>query len=319
MSMNCKIVRCNNSDVTNYYLDILGKACDSIDSQVVITVTAKSRDAICAKLINERVIYWVQGIAPEESYMRNQSKIRSVILSLFEKRALKSSDFVVFVSDYMRIHFEKKYRMTFPEDKYYVMPCFNTPIFESSFEYNDKYTNNVFTYIGSMSPWQNFDNILKVYEEIEKLGLPNTKLEIYTSEKDIALEKIKNTAIFNYSIDYVKNEELHRVLSKVKYGFILREDNEVNRVSTPTKISTYLANGVIPIYSKCLSSFRDIARNMQYAIVEEEIINKVIELSSITINKEDIYREYKRLFDTYYSPEHNINSLMGKIKYEFVK
>ena len=311
--MKYEIIRCDNSDVTDFYLDIIAKSCEKMKRDGKYMITAQVGDTLKAAKRHENVIFWVQGIGPEESFMRNHSFLRLWYLSFREKKALNKADFLFFVSDYMREHFEHKYKISLPEYKYYVMPCFNTQINKDSFFVHGKYQNNIFTYIGSMSPWQGVDRILKLYKEIEQSGLSDCKLEIYTAEQVIAKNKIETIGIKNYSIGFCPNDDLGKVLGGVKFGFILREDNEVNRVSTPTKISTYLSHGIIPIYSDCLRSFHVIAQKMEYVINAEKISEQLNKFCEVRVNPERIYEEYCNVFSAYYSSQYHIDQITKKL------
>ena len=310
--MNCSIVRCDNSTVTDHYLEIIKRACQGIVSDLHVTITAKASDTLKAKRNNEKVIYWVQGIGPEESFMRHHSYMRLFVLSIREMRALRKADFVFFVSEYMKRHFEKKYHISFNNKGYYIMPCFNTTIHPDSFYENGKYDNNTFAYIGSMSPWQSIDTIMATYKKIEDSGLTNCSLEIYTSEQDTAKAKVEEFGIKKYLISYSPNERLGEVLRHVKYGFRIRDDNEVNRVSTPTKISTYLSHGLIPIYSKCLDSFNSFSQHMRFVIEEGCISEKIKEFRRI--KADDVYKEYQDVFASYYSEEYHIEGIRKSIE-----
>lgn len=311
------MVRCSNSVVTDYYLDIIGRACKKVKSDKKVTITARYRDAVVAKLKGKRVIFWSQGVGPEEYAMRHNNKVKLFFVNMMAYFALRWSDFSVFVSNAMKEHYEKKYKLRFQELKYYIMPCYNTNLRESAFTEKEKYEKNTFVYTGSMEKWQGVPHILQCYKRIEESGLTNAKLEIYTAEKETAGHMVEEAGIKNYSIGCCKNDELQMVLGRVKYGFILREDNVVNRVATPTKISTYMANGVIPIYSKCIDSFNDVAKNMTYVIEEEEIDKKVQLFNTKIIEPESVLEEYRKVFDTYYSDEFHISNLLKRLALVF--
>ena len=193
------------------------------------------------------------------------------------------------------------------------MPCYNAKLREDAFDVDEKYTRNTFVYTGSMEKWQGVPHILEWYKRIEDTGLQYAKLEIYTAEQETAEKLVKEARITNYTIGCCSNEELQIKLGQVKYGFILREDNVVNRVSTPTKISTYLSNGVIPIYSKCLDSFQRIASDMVYVVEEDDIINKIEAFDANKIDSKKVLKEYQRVFGSYYSDEYHIMNLSRKL------
>lgn len=311
--MKFDVVRCSNSVVTDYYLNVIGKACERVNSDKNITITARYRDAVVAKIHGNKVIFWSQGVGAEEYAMRHNNKIKLFFVNVMAYLALKWSDFPVFVSNAMKEHYEKKYKIRFAENKYYIMPCYNTSLREDAFSEKDKYVKNTFVYTGSMEKWQGVPHILECYKKIEDSGLPNAKLEIYTAEQEIAERLVKEAGLINYSIGCCTNEELQIVLGRIKYGFILREDNVVNRVSTPTKISTYLANGVIPIYSKCIASFQEVASMMTYVVEEEDIERKIRFFDAKQIEAENVLIEYRKVFDTYYSDEYHITNLVERL------
>ena len=98
-----------------------------------------------AKAISRRYkyIYWAQGLWPEESFMRHRSRLRFLVASILEKRALKKATFALFVSEEMKAFYEKKYHLNF-KDNYYIMPCFNDTLHADSFATPDKYSDNDF-------------------------------------------------------------------------------------------------------------------------------------------------------------------------------
>ena len=324
------ILKCNNGIVTDTYLEIIGEALSyefgnvryTYDINEVlkeekneIIVVARTVDAF--KLLIKgysNVIMWFQGVEPEESFMAHNSMLRFHVLSFMEKYILKKSLYSFFVSAEMHDHYEKKYNLKLNPDKYYCMPCMNTQIHLDAFESKDKYNNNVFAYIGSLAIWQRFEETARIYKLIEDAGIVNCEFRVFTAQKEEAKEIIIKNRIRNYSIDFVKNEEIPMALKDVKYGFIIREDTTVNRVATPTKISTYLSCGLIPIYSECLKDFAELASHMKFAIkYDDRIVDKIQRLSSIEIDKNEILKEFKQLFDSHYSRRYHVNQIVKKI------
>lgn len=325
------ILKEKNYAVTEYYFSILKHAAETVCDDVVLVDNIekdkrkKASDIIIVGTITKamilfltgykNIIVWFQGVSPEESYMRNNDIIRKKVLEFIEINVLKRTRLAIFVSQEMKEHYEKKYNIN-TANKYYIMPCFNTNIVHESFFKTDKYNNNVFAYTGGLSPWQGFDKILACYENIEKLGIPNTKLLVLTPDKDKALEEIKKTSITNYEIGYTKVEELPNILADAKFGFIIRENNIINRVSTPTKISTYTANGLIPIYSECIKDFNSITKGYEYKLSFDsgDFIEKLQKLMVDKIDPQDVYDEYSRLFALYYNPQYHSGLISYMLK-----
>ena len=82
-------------------------------------------------------------------------------------------------------------------------------------------------------------------------------------------------------------------------------------MATPTKFSSYLSSGVIPIFSKCLTDFTQESLKMKYALaLDDEIdVTSLLRFVNQEVNKEEVSAEYERLFSEYYSPEHHTKQL----------
>ena len=324
------VVKCDNGMVTDTYLEIIGDVFQSFGASVKYTNNIKTaysepkdKVIVVARTIHafqlmrkgyRHIVLWCQGVEPEESYMSHKSKIRYWVLSLMEHYILTHAQFILFVSNEMRRHYEKKYSIKFDTSKYYCMPCMNTEIHIEAFQGTDKYKKNHFAYVGSLAPWQRFEDTVRVYKTIENAGIPNCMLRVFTAQKIDAERIVNENGVKNYSIEFVENEKLSEALVDVKYGFILREDTTVNRVATPTKISTYLSCGMIPVYSDCLKDFSECAKDMKYVVkCDSSLINKIQMFQNV--DKCEILNEYSRIFKTYYSRSFHINKLKEKMKF----
>ncbi len=326
------IVRESNRVVTDYYFDIFKKALNHLGIKVAVvndfkpSSWNKRKDYVVVGSIVKayklkikgfkNIIMWFQGIVPEESYLKNNSHVKKAILGFLESQALKNSLFSVFVSEEMRLHYERKYKISIEANEYYTMPCYNTELCDKSFFNKYKYNhNNTFVYAGGLSVWQGFDKIVAVYKKIEELRIPNTKLLVLTKEKENARVILEKHKVNNFEISFVNPESLNDSLADVKFGFIIRDGNIVNRVSTPTKISTYIANGIIPIYSENLVDFESNTKNVKFKLsVDSPCFFQ--ELKDFMINKIDnneVYLEFKSLYQTYYNTDLHIKNLSAKI------
>lgn len=317
----------NNIEVTKNYLNIIcsalniaGYECEFVTSlkgvsRKALIVHAVGLDAIkCYVKGYHRMIIWQQGINGEESYMRNNSKIRRLILDKIDCFVMKKAKFIFFVSEYMRKYYEGLFNTKFC-DKSYIMPCFNEILDNDIFDKKD-YSKKVFTYVGSLEVWQCFNETVELYAEIEK-RMPNAFFKVLTFNTGKAEEILKEKNIKNYSVACVQKEQVKRELEKATYGFIIRQDVEVNRVATPTKISSYLAAGVLPIYSTCLKDFHKVANGKSFAFSYDinDDAEHLISCIGNEINAEKVMSEIEELFNTYYSEElhiKQISDLMNK-------
>lgn len=327
--MKLLIIKEDNDEVTMEYMEMINEASMNIgipseilDYKSAIEKSQKkdwffaiTSTTFCKLRFSGRknVCLWLQGIVPEESYLRNNSLLRFKVLSFIEKTSLKQAKYILFVSKEMRKHVINKYNIK-NISLNLIIPCFNTAINKDSF-YDEKYNDNIFCYAGGMSVWQEFDNVLKSYSSIEKMGLKNCKLLLLVPNRELALKKIKEYGIQNYEIDYVLLTELNDRIKMAKFGFLFRKDILVNNVATPTKISTYLANGIIPIFSDALLPFYNVSKNMKYVIPihkYEELNGKITNFLEIKSN--DIWREYNVFFEKYYNRKHYIKRISDNLK-----
>ena len=117
-----------------------------------------------------------------------------------------------------------------------------------------------------------------------------------------------------------KVKDVYKELLKYKYGFILRRDIPLNRVSTPTKLSSYLANGVIPIYSTVIESFKEPLEDKEYAIAADvsnldELYEQIVSFEKKRVNVESLDREYEAVFDDFYNETRYKNNLIKALDF----
>lgn len=281
-------------------------------NRAVVVITAL--DVLKARLAGYRyIIFWAQGIAPEESFMRHHSSLRTMILSIIEYVALRTADFIFFVSDEMKAHYMEKYKIKF--DDFYIMPCFNEELEEQSVLEHD-YSDNRFVYAGSMAAWQCFEKTVLLYKKMEEKYANQVNFRVLTFDVDKAREILLQNHIRNFSIASVPKEEVKKEMKKAKFGFCIREDIAVNRVATPTKLSSYVCNGVFPIYSSYIKAFHKLASGCRYCLCEDDknLMDRMDEMIGKEIDKKGVFDEFKRVFGNYYSGSEYRGGIMETLK-----
>lgn len=272
-----------NGVVTDDYMHAIGRAYSTLGHEVeyvkdVAKMSGSISDIYVVLLAvsacklkmrgKKRIVFWSQGIWPEESFMKHGSRLRLLACNAIEKAALSFSERIFVVSGAQLRHFETKYGLRLQE-KSLVMPCSNESFHEESFYYKDKYESPVFVYAGSLAKYQCIDETLEAFK-IAQSVTPEASLLFLTNDQDRARALVSRHALENVSVGYAEKDDLPAILSRAKYGFVIRDDNAVNRVSTPTKLSTYIANGVIPIYSSTIEAFSESARDIARLQFERE-------------------------------------------------
>lgn len=323
------MVPSSNIAVTKDYVSVINKALNRAgictntinyislhhDNDDIIVIT--HIDAIKARLFGyKKIILWSQGLIAEESYMRHKSKIRYIVLQKIEELALDYSKLILFVSNEMKNYYEKKYNKTY--SNCYIMPCFNEELDQHSFDNDYKYNNNIFVYVGNLAKWQCFEETVQIFMEIEK-RITNCFFKVLTKDVEKAERIINFYGINNYSVDYVPKERVGEEIKNAKFGFCLRQDSPVNNVATPTKLSSYISQGIMPIYTSNIKDFYSISADSPFCFCydfdhkEESIIN-ICEICKTSINARDVRNDYINRFGKYYSKAHHCEELTKVIQ-----
>ncbi len=289
-------------------------------NDIAITIHSKHFFDLWKNNHKQRTINWFQGIAPEELRLifgGVKGRIYYLLWSFFERFALKRSYANFFVSNEMQRHYKRKYG--YSSDNYLIMPCFNQDIRVESFNYKNKYTNPSFVYAGSLSKWQCVDETLLLYKAIETEN-SYSSITLLTAEQEKGNSLLKKYGIKNGVVKYVPLNEINEELQKYKYGFLIRNDISINRVATPTKMNTYLANGIIPVYSNVIVDFIENIGEKKYAICLKNnddfhyFSNQIKKMEQEEINPNLIYSEYKHIFTEYFSESKYITLISSFLK-----
>ena len=317
------------NDATRCYIDFLKeiflRVYDSVDvvydlrtlnkSKCVVTIDAKSFFKVKLRYPNKAVVNWFQGVVPEESKYIHNSILRYGLWSFFEWFTLKYSRYNFFVSEAMVCHYEKKYG--YRGKNYSVVPCFNSTLSLSKLRLQNRGLS--FIYAGSMHKWQCIDEMVSIFIEISKLR-PDAILAIYTKEQEVAQSIIKPLRLSNVIVDSADLHELPDIISQYSYGFLIREDNLVNNVATPTKFCTYLSVGTKPVLTDVIDDFRphldgDMVVIAKYG--EPELSARAIVKDFETFNRDKFNQECSQLFSGYYNTKSYIPGVVKSFK-EFI-
>lgn len=319
----------SNGDATLYYMNIIKKAAirageianDGYDySQTkgkdVVTLNPASFYRALKKGAKTASV-WFQGVDGIEYLHYGRCRWfkrieRYLVLSFYEWYALKNSSLNFFVSKRMLEYYKKTFG--YKKTNYVIMPCFNDQMKEESF-YDEKYKKPTFVYAGNLAKWQCFPQMIDLFKRIQK-ELPNAELTIYTPDQEEAKQVLKEKAV-KALVKYVPYSQLAEEIKRFKYGFLIRDDDTVNNVATPTKMCNYLANGIIPIFSNVIGDFTEELSSIKYSIPlgdNSEGIEKLFELEQLDIPADDVRADYSRIFENYYSEEYYVRLISEKIK-----
>lgn len=318
-------------NAVDFYIHIVEKAAQKAGEEVkwIKSASEINRDDIVFAIDHNngfkamlrrprKLVHWYQGVAPEERTLydtRNRLYVKLVYYahSWLESLMLNNADLHLFVSKTMKNHYEKKHHLN-PIKNYVIMPCFNTEMDENSF-YDEKYRKPTFLYSGNTAGWQCFPQIVALFKRIKETMIPEAELKIYSGDKEKVKEELDKQGV-KAEIRFVHYTKLNEEIKQFKYGFLIREDNVVNNVATPTKMSSYLGNGIIPIFSNVIGDFKEIFENVHYSVplgANYEGLDKLVELDKQYISGDEVKKDYKQIFDQYYNEDYYINLISEKI------
>lgn len=313
------------NEATSYYIDIISRALLQQGEQVekvfslkvisptdkVITIQSKAFFRVWLKNPKQYIINWYQGIVPEEAMCMFEDSLskyaRKYLWRFLEYFSLCKAKGNIFVSEAMWRHYQHIYG--YDKSNYCIMPCFNQELDLRQFT-AEKYATPSFVYAGSLSRWQCIDRTLLLFKDIHAL-FPQATLTLLTKEKEKAISLCHKYGV-KADIKFVASSELQQVLGAYKYGFIVRDDIAVNNVATPTKMNSYMANGVIPVYSDVINDFQTVFRDLKYVVSftgEEEALSKIKKIETSGVDCGVIKSEYETVFGFYYSVDKYVGLL----------
>lgn len=310
---------------TEYYVDTIRQALLRRGDNAIYTesiseipkysnlVAIRAIDHIAALIRRPRkTIVWYQGVTPYEVELMFkgtiQEKPKKWLHLWAEKNSLKKATFPIFVSKAMLSHYISSYNLKF--DKYFIMPCFNMELMKRSI-HKDRYKKPRFLYAGSLGAWENIAGMLEIYSQLKSI-MPNAELAIFTNKPDDAKKMISSYGI-DAEIDTLTPQALQHRMAEYKYGLLIRNDNVINNVATPTKINSYMSSGLIPVYSDVIYDYRTrIARDNPFVISfnsKKECIDKIQFMESEELNIAAIEQAYSHTFNDYWNRERYITEL----------
>lgn len=316
------------NDATSFYVDIIEKSAKKQNIKFTRTMSLKTISSgdiiltIYSKNFIEsfithpfnKTIFWAQGVEPEESRL-HCNKIVYWIKSLMEYISIRLSSLLFMVSKSMYEHYQKKYRLK--RNHYVIMPCYNADnIAEVSLS---KYDRPTFVFAGGTSSWHCADAIIDTYKHIED-EFPNASITLLSNAKKQFKDILEKYNVKNYSINYVPLSELQDELSKYKYGFLLRDAHIINKVATPTKMSSYLGAGIIPVFTDAIDDFSTNINLGEYTLLyktpidTKEIASSIIKFEKAKHNYSQYLEIVKNVFSDYYCTAKYINIISKELK-----
>lgn len=202
-----------------------------------------------------RYIWDPRGLIGEEYKMRKQGILGKVLCWLFiviDFLLYKKCDEMVVVSnEYKKYLLGKNY---VGGKKIEVIPTYSRMrVFKRAAKINYK-----FVYVGSMELWQKFEDIVQVFKYILN-HLPESELLVITKDMKRAECVIKSKGIDPSLVKLLScpNSDIENHISDANFAFIFRDENILNKVAAPIKISEYLNCNLYILYTGFLGDYNE--------------------------------------------------------------
>ena len=234
-------------------------------------------------LLKSKIIFDMRGVLPEEFLIRSTSikfKFFSKIFKFFERFFLKVSDEIVTVSDAFKLYLLDEYSFI-SSDSISVIPTYSMNNNFLSKDYVDcklKYFNDksvdLYVYSGSLEVWQKFDDVISIFSEISKQN-KNARLVVFTKDSVNANHKLLKFIDKNlFSVDSLTYDDLILSLPSCDFGFLIRDNNIVNRVASPIKFSDYINANIFVLASDNIGDVSNYIKKFNIGIIINSI-NKI--------------------------------------------
>lgn len=317
------------NDATVYYVNIVNDSLRargySVDivyhlkdmssrPDLIFTITSLYFVKAKLKFPFAKTVNWVQGLGLEEAKM-TRPMWKWLPYWILEQVKILMSDMLLFVSDKMYDYYNKYF--AYRASDYVIMPCYNLHL-DTSFD-ESKYSSPSFVYAGSVDKWQRIDILLDVYAYVER-KIPSATLTMYSKESDYIYNEAQKRGIQNISVKYVSLERLQEELKQYKYGFILREKNWVNYVATPTKMNSYLAAYIIPVFSDGVNDFERNIQLGEFTIMArtpldvEKIAEQILNFEKKEIDYTNYASFVQDIFDNHYNDDYYKRLIVDKMQ-----
>lgn len=316
------------NDATVYYVDLVNDCLrtrgynveivhllkDIKNPDLIFTITSVNFIKAKIRFPFVKTLNWVQGLGVAEAKM-TRPVWKWLPYWFCEQFKILFADVMLFVSEQMQCYYYKYF--LYRGERHVIMPCYNLHI-GNNFDVS-KYLTPTFVYAGGISKWQGIDVLLDTYALIES-QISNASLTMYCKERDYIINEAGKRGIKNIDVKYVPLEQLQGELQQYKYGFILREKNWVNYVATPTKMNSYLAAYLIPIFSDGVDDFSLNINLEEFTIMAQTPLNSDAIAKQIIAfeNGNKCYDKYKeivaRVFSNHYNDAYYKTQIISKLQ-----
>lgn len=143
----------------------------------------------------------------------------------------------------------------------------------------------VLGYVGGLQKWQKIEDILEIVISLRKTNKKIFFLLITNDDVSNIKLLLNNIGInkLDYYVKGVSRENIPSYVSLFDFGFLIREDHQLNRVSSPTKTGEYLAAGCPVICTKFSGDTPDLIEHGKTGFVLNNTIVQYDEIYKLNL------------------------------------
>lgn len=211
-----------------------------------------------------KIVSDIQGaVVDEYLYERGALVSDSVSLRMEQEElsTLAASDGVIFVSQAMRNHYEKRFSRSFSSSV--IIPCAARAGFIPDLARRQALRREqgldekfVVCYVGAAETYQLPEAMCRLFKEIQAY-LPNAFFLVYSYQASVFEKYLNLEAVLsdNYKLTSVSHDQIFDHLQMGDVGLLLRDDSPVNLVASPLKFAEYCLCGLPVITTPYVGDF----------------------------------------------------------------
>lgn len=208
-----------------------------------------------------KILLDMQGSFEEQiAYSSRQSMplnyFKYVVKQYLFYQALNYADGIIVVTDVLGSYCRKYVKKSRREKlKTYRIRCGINEILDDGFrlssqegirkEWGIRDTTPVLVFSGYRMHWQKIDDIIALFKKCDRTGEDVFFAFFCNTDPDFEASLKQEFPRGNYIVTYLSFAEYFRHLCACDAGFLMRDDNLVNRVAFPNKFSDYLNAGLL--------------------------------------------------------------------------
>lgn len=225
-----------------------------------------------------KLLYDNRGVFIEEEIEKghwSRDSVKVLLFKFLEKQLIHRCNHIIVVSRVFKQYLTQKFILLMPDlEKKITIINNKTKLLPPDISLNiESYKNSdkIFAiYSGSGAIWQNIAELSKLIQIAEE-RFPELYFKVISYDLVSILEQFKSYSINKDRVEFVQaaSVEVQKLLIAGNFGVLLRNNNLINKVSSPLKFAEYLAAGLPVLVSRGVGDTEDIIQKYQIGVIHD--------------------------------------------------